>query len=187
MEQSIKNIEKTIRFKEAMVTRTILTENILSGEIKEFVRDHFQSLITKENQSLIKAAFEDYYHTNSKELSTKTKDLLLSLNIPKEKIQEFDSYLSNKYGSQYSQDSPFYKLVRDKLSVSPDESDFSNRCHATKLDEFTGLYQLINQDITEHSPTRLGFFKQELKVENTPMNEMSLQQEFVTKNSLRNK
>lgn len=41
MEQSIKNIEKTIRFKEALVTRTTLTENILLEEIKEFARDHF--------------------------------------------------------------------------------------------------------------------------------------------------
>ncbi|VEB37326.1 protein SdhB [Legionella sainthelensi] len=185
MEQSIKNIEKTIRFKEALVTRTTLTENILLEEIKEFARDHFQSLITKENQTQIKAAFEDYYHTKNTELSAKTKDLLLSLNIPKEKIQEFDAYLSNKYGPQYSQNAPFHKLVHDKLSASTDESDFTSRCHATKLDEFTGLYQLINQDITEQSRTRLGFFKQQL----TPVNEASLQQEILTQNSnsLRNK
>lgn len=189
MEQSIKNIEKTIRFKEALMTHTTLTEHILLGEIKEFARDHFQSLITKENQSSIKAAFEDYYHTNNKELSAKTKDLLLSLNIPKEKIQEFEQYLSNKYGPQYSQDSPFHRLVHDKLSLSPDESDFSNRCHATKLDEFTGLYQLTNQDITEQSRTRVGFFKQQPKVEDASGNDVPLQQDILTKNgnNLRNK
>ncbi|KTC83555.1 hypothetical protein [Legionella cincinnatiensis] len=189
MEQSIKNIEKTIRFKEALMTHTTLTEHILLGEIKEFARDHFQSLITKENQPSIKAAFEDYYHTNNKELSAKTKDLLLSLNIPKEKIQEFEQYLSNKYGPQYSQDSPFHKLVHDKLSLNPDESDFSNRCHATKLDEFTGLYQLTNQDITEQSRTRVGFFKQQPKVEDASGNDVPLQQDILTKNgnNLRNK
>ena len=70
---------------------------------------------------------------------------LLSLNIPNEKIQEFEHYLSNKYGAQYAKGSLFQKLVHDKLSLPSEETDFASSCHAVRLDDFSGLYQALNE------------------------------------------
>lgn len=144
---------------------SILTEDKVLEEIRDFARNHFRGQITLENRASFKEAFDDYI-ININDITDSNKRLLESLNISPEKLQKFESYLSTKYGAQYTDDHHFRMLVRNKLNLSRQENDLLSHCHALALDGIAGLYQIlnetetldeINQKSTQVSP--LSFFK----------------------------
>ncbi|WP_241480548.1 hypothetical protein [Legionella norrlandica] len=142
---------------------SILTEDKILEEIRDFARNHFQSNITLMNKTLLKEAFDDYV-ININEITEENKKLLETLNIPKEKIDLFESYLSNKYGAQYIEDFNFQKLVHDKLKLTPERTDFFSHCHALILDGLTGFSQILHEDSDGQKqqpdqPNPLRFFK----------------------------
>ncbi len=158
---------------------TIFTEDIILQEIRQLARDYFQSKINTENRIALKEAFDDYI-CNTNDLSGKNKELLMSLNLPEEKIHEFEHHLSEKYGAQFTEDYHFRKLVRDKLSLEPNEGDFFNQSHALMLDGISGLYQILNENLDERNqesiqPSPFGFFKSE-----KPLNDESKGKDKVT-------
>ncbi|CZH56948.1 Uncharacterised protein [Legionella pneumophila] len=122
---------------------TILTEDMILEEIRNFARDHFQSQINEENRHMFKEAFEDYI-VNTNDIEEDNKKLLLTLNISKEKLQQFEFNLVNKYGAQYAEDYFFQKLVRTKLSLASDGTEFFYQSHALSLDGIVGFYKLVN-------------------------------------------
>ncbi|MCK1859742.1 hypothetical protein MXE00_15415, partial [Legionella pneumophila] len=63
---------------------------------------------------------------------------------PKEKLQQFEFNLVNKYGAQYAEDYFFQKLVRTKLSLASDGTEFFYQSHALSLDGIVGFYKLVN-------------------------------------------
>ncbi len=126
----------------------IFTEDIILQEIRELARDYFQSRINSENQIALKEAFDDYI-LNTNNLSGRNQELLESLNIPEEKIHEFERHLSQKYGAQFTDDYQFRKLVRDKLSLEPNADDFFSQSHALMLDGIAGLYQILSEELVE--------------------------------------
>lgn len=126
---------------------TILTEDRLLGEIRDFSRDYFRSKINTENHAAIKEAFNDIINLN--ELSNQSTALLLSLNIPEDKVSGFEFYLSEKYGAQYTEDYQLRKLVHDKLTLDPTKGDMSYCSHAVMLDGIVNFYQMINGPIEE--------------------------------------
>lgn len=166
MEQSIKNIEKKLDIKEIPNSMVILTDDLILEEISSFARAHFQSKINKENKESLKEAFDDYV-ANTEQLSEENKTILASLNIPKEKLHEFELYLSNKYGEQYTDD--FQKLVHSQLALKQGNTVLSE-FHALKMDEITGLSQMLHespgrekQKSTERG--QVAFFRESLREE----------------------
>ncbi len=141
----------------------VLTEDMILEEIRNFACGHFQTQINKENQRAFKEAFDDYI-INTQDLCNGSKRLLVSLNIDDEKKHEFERYLSNKYGTQYTDDFTFHNLVRNKLSFALEKADFFSNCHALILDGITGLYQMLNNGLEEKNEglvnaSQVGFFK----------------------------
>lgn len=122
---------------------TILTEDMILEEIRNFARDHFQSCIKEDLIEALKAAFNDYI-VNINDIGTFNKDILLALNIPEQKLYEFERILSKKYGAQYTEDFGFIKLVHNKLFLCPDKDDFFSSCHALMLDGSVGLFEMLN-------------------------------------------
>ncbi|MDI1352373.1 MAG: hypothetical protein PSV35_06330, partial [bacterium] len=118
----------------------ILTDDTLLEELRAFARDHFQSCIDDEKKGALRTAFDDYI-VNTEEVSIPNKALLASLNISNNKQNEFQLYLINKYGAQYSEDFSFTKLMRNKLELS--EANFFDSCHALMLDGTVGLYDML--------------------------------------------
>lgn len=151
---------------------TIFTEDSLLEEIRDFSRSYFRSKINKENQIAFKEAFDDYV-ININGISSKNIEFLMSLNIPEETIHEFGSYLSEKYGAQYTEDYQLRKVVHDKLSLEPKKGDIFSQSHALMLDGITGFYQMINEPLDEISTDliqadRFRFFKSEVVTDKIP-------------------
>ncbi|CZG59613.1 TPA: hypothetical protein ACJ5DT_003113 [Legionella pneumophila] len=145
---------------------TILTEDMVLEEIRTFARQHFQLFISEAKKAALKEAFDDYI-VNINEISTTSKELLISMNIPPEKQEEFEGYLSKKYGAQYTEDFAFISIVRNKLSLSSDKTDFFGNCHALMLDGNVGLYQMLentgelktDSNLSGVRTSQIGFFK----------------------------
>ncbi|CEG57463.1 hypothetical protein [Legionella fallonii] len=143
----------------------IFTEDMVLEEIRHLARNYFQSKINKENKIALKEAFDDYI-LNIDGLSDENQHHLMSLNIPEEKINQFEHYLSDKYGAQYTEDYHFRKLVRNKLSLEPNAGNIFNQLHALMLDGIAGLYQILNENLDEQNQKiaearHLRFFKSE--------------------------
>lgn len=148
---------------------SILTEDVILGEIRDFARDYFQSKITEENRPLLKEAFNDYL-MNINELKDENRILLLSLNIPNEKQLEFERYLSDKYGAQYTEDYPFQQLVRNKLSMVPKINDFFSQCHILILDNITNFYQMLKEQNQQSTQINKLVFFNNNQPQNLPEN-----------------
>ncbi len=151
---------------------SILTEDIILEELRNFAREHFQSCIRDDNKEALKVAFEDYI-TNIDNISEPNKNLLIALNIPVAKQRDFERYLTAKYGAQYSEDFTFISLVRNKMTFSSNKSDFFRNCHALMLDGTAGLYQMLESTAEQKQDKvkagQIGFFtpKKETKVKDT--------------------
>jgi hypothetical protein len=135
---------------------SILTKDMILEEIRTFARDHFVLQITTNNKKQLQNAFDDFFR-NTTDLSEDNKKCLAALNISNEKLQEFESKLAQKYGTQFSQDLSLQKLVREKLFLKPESKAFSDHYHALMLDGVLGLYQMLSQP----EPTKVseaGFY-----------------------------
>ncbi|MFJ1269353.1 hypothetical protein ACD661_12365 [Legionella lytica] len=141
---------------------SIVTEDVILGEVRNFAREHFQSCIREDNKAALKAAFEDYI-ININNISEPNKNLLTALNISAVKQREFEHYLTTKYGAQYSEDFVFMNIVRTKMTLSASTSDFFGNCHALMLDGTAGLYQMLESPAEQKQEKvkvgHIGFFK----------------------------
>lgn len=145
---------------------SILTEDMVLEEVRNFAREHFQSCIRDDNKAALKAAFEDYV-VNINNISESNKKLLTALNIPVAKQIEFERYLTTKYGAQYAEDFTFMNIVRNKMTLSANKSDFLGNCHALMLDGTSGLYQMLESTADQKQDKvkvgQIGFFKHKQK------------------------
>jgi hypothetical protein len=137
---------------------TILNQDMIQEEIRMFVRNHFASCITPANKAKLKDAFEDFV-INTTDMSEESKKYLEVLNISPEQHHEFEQYLTKKYGEQYSADTGFRKLVKEKLVLRTEQKLPECHYHALALDGLVGFYAMLSQPEPAKA-SQLGLFSQ---------------------------
>lgn len=122
----------------------ILTKDDIEDEIRDFAREYFKSKITEDNKLALKTAFEKYCET----LEDTYAEPLQVFNIPEVKQKEFEHYLAQKYGAQFTEDGILLALVRNRLLVQDKKSisnDASEQYHFLKLDGLTKFSLYLTQ------------------------------------------
>lgn len=123
----------------------LLTKDIILEEIRAFARTFFENLLTEKGKHALEEAYNDYI-CNTNGLSAESKNELQKWNIPDEKISTFKKYLIGKYGSQFTEDRAFIKLVEMKLELKP--APLNMHYHVLTLDGFVKFHTLFNETRT---------------------------------------
>ena len=134
---------------------SLLTQNLILVEIRDFARDYYAQINTDTKKQL-QDAFKDYFE-NTTDMSETSKNLLASLTISDKKLEEFQWYLTQKYGAQFSEDLILRKLVHQKLFLKPDSKELSERYHPLLLEGLVGLCQMLSPPETT-KPSEGGFY-----------------------------
>ncbi|OYV56352.1 MAG: hypothetical protein B7X00_00225, partial [Legionella sp. 21-45-4] len=122
---------------------SILTQDIILEEIKSVAKAHFETQLLKVDSAQLQDAYLDYSYNPRDEVREESKAQLALLNISDEALRQFDAYLTNKYGAQFTEDASFIRLVRVKLQLQPNSNEPSFHYHAILLDGLTGFYNLL--------------------------------------------
>ncbi len=128
---------------------TILTEDNIKAELRDFALSHFKSLINRSNQQTFKEAFDELIDLSGE------GEALHCLDIPIDKQACFHQYLSEKYGTEYTSDGHLLNLVQDCFALEPKSNSAANRCHAMKLEGLTKLAEYVNR-LCEEKPTTVS-------------------------------
>jgi hypothetical protein len=122
----------------------ILTLDKLSDELRDFARSHFLKSITKDNKALIRDTLEEYEYTVDIQDNEGTR-LLQSMDISPEHQQEFITYLSNKYGSQFNEEPRFMQFIKEEFKLEKDKSKPITCAHVLRFNGLTRLSDLLNK------------------------------------------
>ena len=98
--------------------------------------DHFKSILTQDNRERFNQIFKDCFE----ELEEQDIDELEVFNIPSQKQEEFNHYLTQKYGTQFSENVLFMAQVRDAFRLEPNAENSRERHHVLKLLGLTNFY-----------------------------------------------
>ena len=96
----------------------VLTKETIDQELRDFVRQHVQSMVTDENRGRLKAAWEDFISFPDSRLIPTLKEL----DIPEDQQQAFIQSLELKYGQQFTQDPRFLGQVLNAFSLTDDNA-----------------------------------------------------------------
>lgn len=118
----------------------IITQNDIKHELRDFVRNHFQTCIQQGDARQLKAAFDKYI------ISTENLDALplKALDISESQQSEFIAALHNKYEAQFSDAPSFTNYIQQEFNLC--DRDYA---HALKFAHF-GLDELLNAALKSH-------------------------------------
>ncbi len=129
-----------------------LTLDIIKEELRDFVRAHFQTVITEENRKEIYEALQNYY------TDLEVSEVLLNLNISESKQEDFFAVLSKKYGSQFDDDLSFKSYMINRLTLQKDKKDDA---HALNFAGEVGLEKLLEKPVSVSALATFGVFQQQ--------------------------
>ncbi|WP_115705294.1 ankyrin repeat domain-containing protein [Legionella sainthelensi] len=115
----------------------LLTEDIIKTEINEFLKAHFEKNIYPENRLALKQAWDK--GIEGEELTQEDINLIKTLNVNEEQQLEFKRYLSNKYGSSFSEDSTLIVKVDEAFLVTPSASSHLFKHGGLMVDYFSRI------------------------------------------------
>lgn len=120
----------------------VLTYDQLSKAIKNFASEHFYAEIGQQDMNLLHTTYNNYVVNKSKNKAP-GKLPLASLNIPSQKIQEFEAFLAKQYGTQYTQSPFFCQHVFNSFKL--DKNSIFQQSHASQLLGVQKVYDLMGQ------------------------------------------
>jgi hypothetical protein len=129
----------------------ILDEDKIKAEINQLAFTHFKSILTDDNKHQFKKIIDDHYALNDTGNVDDTQvEKLAYLDIPQEKYEEFIKYLTQKYGTQFSDNPALVFQVKNALCVTPGDVGPDNRYHVLKLMTSTNFYKYL-EDYCENA------------------------------------
>jgi hypothetical protein len=118
-----------------------LTEEIVRGKLREYVRNEFSRRITDENRSQLRTHW-DAYITDLK-LSEEGKKAFAEFNITPAQQEDFIASLRKKYSEQF--DEGMERYVRDKFALNHEKgASPTDSLHVFKLDGIVNASQLFS-------------------------------------------
>jgi len=138
---------------------SILTRDMVTQELRDFVRAHFDAVIKKDPKS--KALFLPAYEYCVVNLDYEGAGTLKPLNLTEEQQNELITQLKNKYLKQFSEDLKNILYIKDQLSLKDSKEDPFNAYHALKLDGLTHYFEamLLKQKASsEGKVSEMGLF-----------------------------
>ena len=115
----------------------ILTMDDIKQELRDFVREHFNTAINDENRKDFLNAWNAYLASGE----LKDAESLRALNIAPAQQQAFLHHLKQKYDFQFTSDPKFRKYIETEFALIENKALPSDCMHALKFD---GLIQLDN-------------------------------------------
>jgi len=129
----------------------ILTKDTIEGELRGFVRQHFETTIPKNNPERLLNAWNELVAEGNQDVI----GILKVLDIPQERQKEFISDLNKKYGQAFIEEPEFLKMINDNFKLLKPENDchvvyFANRVALQDLLETAAREQLGSVTVTMH-------------------------------------
>jgi hypothetical protein len=132
-----------------------LTEDKIEAEINQWAFTHFKSILTGDNKHAFKAILDEIIN----DLDETRVDKLACFDIPQEKQEEFMEDLTQKYGTQFSDNGAFVSRVRNELLLIPEADNSRFRYHVLKLLGSTNFYPFLESSCLPRA-SNAGFFSQ---------------------------
>lgn len=126
----------------------ILTPDTFNAEVRTFVRKHFEAMITEENSTLLKVAWNK--NIVGDDLNKEEIDLLKSLEITPSQIRQFNNELTLKYGRQFSEENIFQIKLKNLFAMKGKaDIQMFNLGHYQIDDLFLGNEKLFTYHLTK--------------------------------------